>query len=524
MFTVVYFSFVEFSQSVSTASIVLAFSDAFFIRFRFHSACYVFCNVAYFIRGNLIYFAVSPNKIIDRRRRQLTNHVFSVSYLHLRVAERKRKSLHARKRKILGNSVLWRLHFSTRFTCSKSSSATASDTRSRIESAKRRVSDAHRARWQKVSALRWNRKRVDARSRAEKQRIDVARLDRRADARARLYACGDGERRFARIKLCCRKLALAAIQTRVGKRYVLRHFRFFFFVVAVEKRRKKISEKMSSTAERTNPSDDKNGLRNVVDQRIYVDGGCKNNNIRDVSKRCAGYGIFVDLRVVSLPSRTEPIVDGSNPNSLPLPTQDDVDREILQPVSFVSEKLPVNAQYPLSNNRAEILAVVRALELLFGNRFRIARGTSVTIVNDSKYTYDIVTDWLPNRWRANNFKRTDGGDVLNIDLVRRLDELLLRLEREKPFDVRWQRLNSHQKEPGDKSSQEWRDWFGNDRADKLADLACGINKFSSSSSSTAATSSSSASTAATTASVSTKTTAKKRKKENFVWETSKKPK
>lgn len=200
--------------------------------------------------------------------------------------------------------------------------------------------------------------------------------------------------------------------------------------------------------------------------RIYVDGACTNNHIQDVSQRRAGFGIYVDS------ARTPSSGDSFTPS------ESDVDRTLpAKNCYFASEKLPPHADYAPTNNRAELLAVVRAMELLLGGQLAVADGERVTIVNDSKYVHQAATDWLPRLWRANNYRKASGEQVENVDLVLRLDGLLKRVERENRFQIEWARVNSHQKEPADKTSARWRDWFGNDRADRLANLASGKNQF-----------------------------------------------
>lgn len=186
-----------------------------------------------------------------------------------------------------------------------------------------------------------------------------------------------------------------------------------------------------------------------------------------MSQRRAGFGIYVD----SMQTPTSAGSEGFQPTEL------DVDRALPSSCYYVSEKLPPHANYAPTNNRAELLAVVRAMELLLDNRLAVTAGERVTIVNDSKYVNQAATDWLPRLWRANNYRKASGEQVENFDLVLRLDELLKRVEREKRYTIEWARVNSHQKEPADKSGARWRDWFGNDRADRLANLASGKNQF-----------------------------------------------
>ena len=72
-----------------------------------------------------------------------------------------------------------------------------------------------------------------------------------------------------------------------------------------------------------------------------------------------------------------------------------------------------------TNNRMELLAVIRGLEAL-------QRPSEVELVTDSSYVGQGLTQWLP-RWKRDGWRRrTSSGlkPVKNEDLWRRLDQLL----------------------------------------------------------------------------------------------------
>ncbi len=72
-----------------------------------------------------------------------------------------------------------------------------------------------------------------------------------------------------------------------------------------------------------------------------------------------------------------------------------------------------------TNNRMELLAVIRGLEAL-------QRPSEVELVTDSSYVGQGLTQWMP-RWKRDGWRRrTSSGlkPVKNEDLWRRLDELL----------------------------------------------------------------------------------------------------
>ena len=70
-----------------------------------------------------------------------------------------------------------------------------------------------------------------------------------------------------------------------------------------------------------------------------------------------------------------------------------------------------------TNNRMEVLAVIKALEILKGQ-------CSVTLYSDSKYVVDAIEKGWVKKWKANGWKRNQKEMASNIDLWERLLELL----------------------------------------------------------------------------------------------------
>ena len=70
-----------------------------------------------------------------------------------------------------------------------------------------------------------------------------------------------------------------------------------------------------------------------------------------------------------------------------------------------------------TNNRMELLAVIKALEAL-KERCRI------NLYSDSKYVVDAVTKGWAKKWQTNGWKKSDKSRALNTDLWERLLALL----------------------------------------------------------------------------------------------------
>ena len=94
---------------------------------------------------------------------------------------------------------------------------------------------------------------------------------------------------------------------------------------------------------------------------------------------------------------------------------------ILRHPASGKEKEGVGAERETTNNRMEMVAVIRGLEAL-------TRPTHVELVSDSSYVGRGISEWLP-KWKANGWRRRVGdktAEIKNEDLWRKLDELVSR--------------------------------------------------------------------------------------------------
>ena len=97
-----------------------------------------------------------------------------------------------------------------------------------------------------------------------------------------------------------------------------------------------------------------------------------------------------------------------------------------------------------TNNRMELMAVIRALEAL-------KRPCQVRLHTDSQYVQLGISKWI-HAWKKNGWKTADKKPVRNAELWRELDALAAR------HDIEWLWVKGH---AGD---------AGNERADELANL------------------------------------------------------
>lgn len=107
------------------------------------------------------------------------------------------------------------------------------------------------------------------------------------------------------------------------------------------------------------------------------------------------------------------------------------------------EKEIAGAELNTTNNKMEIMAVIKGLEM-------IKEPCNVTVYSDSAYVVNAIQmGWLDS-WRKNNWKKADKSKVKNIELWEQLIELM------KVHNVTFVKVKGH-------SDNEY-----NNRCDKLA--------------------------------------------------------
>lgn len=79
----------------------------------------------------------------------------------------------------------------------------------------------------------------------------------------------------------------------------------------------------------------------------------------------------------------------------------------------VKERTLQGGEAMTTNNRMELLAAISALEAL-------ARPSAITIVTDSAYVKNGVTEWI-HGWKRKGWRTASGSPVKNVDLWQRLE-------------------------------------------------------------------------------------------------------
>jgi ribonuclease HI len=117
-----------------------------------------------------------------------------------------------------------------------------------------------------------------------------------------------------------------------------------------------------------------------------------------------------------------------------------------------------NEKQKVTNNVCELTACIRALEKIMSTEKII--GKQIVIYTDSMYIVNTIANWASG-WEKNGWKK-DGGKISNLDLVKKLYYYSIN------FGIIYRHVDAHTTEPDDKESKEWKLWYGNMMADKLA--------------------------------------------------------
>jgi ribonuclease HI len=108
-----------------------------------------------------------------------------------------------------------------------------------------------------------------------------------------------------------------------------------------------------------------------------------------------------------------------------------------------------------TNNRMELTAAIKSLEYYDSQEGKQLSSKGIKIYTDSIYLKEGITSWV-NNWERNNWKTSDKKNVKNVDLWKKLQDLV------KSKQIEWRWIKGHSGDPM------------NDLADKLAKKATPI--------------------------------------------------
>ena len=97
-----------------------------------------------------------------------------------------------------------------------------------------------------------------------------------------------------------------------------------------------------------------------------------------------------------------------------------------------------------TNNRMEMMAVIKGMRVLSNYAELFYGGSKIhdcLVISDSKYVINNYNDYIPE-WESNGWKKSGGGNVLNVDLWKEIRSLSPEF---KSFQFKWVKGHSTNK-------------------------------------------------------------------------------
>jgi len=203
---------------------------------------------------------------------------------------------------------------------------------------------------------------------------------------------------------------------------------------------------------------------NITEIVAYADGACKNNNSH-TKKRLGGCG-FVIM------AKNSTILDQFFANKISLNA---LRTAMLKSSDFTCMAVPMCEKIELpnkfSNNRAELEAFNGVLAHVLQSGHIEQKKIALTIKLDSEYVIKVFNGaWS---WRKNGWKISSGTVAANIDYIIEMIAFVEALKR-RGHMITVCHVMAHQTEPSKDVQQKWLDWFFNDFADRLSNIAAQV--------------------------------------------------
>tara|TARA_Y100000589_G_C27186853_1_gene643069 strand:+ start:2337 stop:3101 length:765 start_codon:yes stop_codon:yes gene_type:complete len=114
-----------------------------------------------------------------------------------------------------------------------------------------------------------------------------------------------------------------------------------------------------------------------------------------------------------------------------------------------------------TNQKCELIAILKSLQII-AKKTPNTNDFNITVFTDSEYSISCFTKYI-NNWINNGWKLVSGKPVKNRKLIENIHNF------SKKFNfVQYIHVKAHKDPPIDKNSYQYKLWFGNDMADKLA--------------------------------------------------------
>uniref|UniRef100_A0A6C0E964 ribonuclease H n=1 Tax=viral metagenome TaxID=1070528 RepID=A0A6C0E964_9ZZZZ len=114
---------------------------------------------------------------------------------------------------------------------------------------------------------------------------------------------------------------------------------------------------------------------------------------------------------------------------------------------------------PLTNQRAELYAIYKAIKTVNDDD----TNKDIHIFSDSEYSIKSLTVWI-KQWKNNNWKTANNKEVMNQDIIRNIDALMLSHKGK----IKFTHVRSHTGKDDEQSKY-------NDKADALAKAGANIS-------------------------------------------------
>ena len=135
---------------------------------------------------------------------------------------------------------------------------------------------------------------------------------------------------------------------------------------------------------------------------------------------------------------------------------------VVEESGIVPEANIEGKQFKSSNNRGELMAILRGLQFIRDNSKQFKFNT-IFVISDSQYSIGCITIWAEN-WFSNPTKYKLS-EKKNLDLITPAKEAYDSIRDD--YRVMFTHVNSHTKAPLDTSSQGWFIWKCNDHVESI---------------------------------------------------------
>jgi ribonuclease HI len=119
--------------------------------------------------------------------------------------------------------------------------------------------------------------------------------------------------------------------------------------------------------------------------------------------------------------------------------------------------------------RCELFAIIRGIQIfmIHHNVVKMSKDYKFTIYSDNQYAVYAMTKWIFG-WQKRGWKKSNGKEIENQDLIKWLFNLKMFLDKYITFELKWVRAHRNGKDIPKKGTKEYKHFYGNKKADKLA--------------------------------------------------------